>query len=73
MRNTFAASAVATIFAPVAACVAVILISVTVLAGWAFNIEEWYVPEGRQKYEVPVGSSPVAGAEADSAAPAAGR
>ncbi len=28
--------------------------------GWGFNLEEWYVPEGRQKYDVPVGTSPVA-------------
>ncbi len=28
--------------------------------GWSFNIEEWYVPEGRQKYNVPVGAAPVA-------------
>jgi len=41
--------------------------------GWPFNIEEWYVPEGRQKYDVPIGSSPFAGAGADTAAPAAGR
>jgi peptide/nickel transport system substrate-binding protein len=41
--------------------------------GWAFNIEEWYVPEGRQKYDVPIGSSPFARAGADTTAPAAGR
>ena len=41
--------------------------------GWGFNLEEWYVPEGRQKYDVPIGSSPFAGAGADTAAPAAGR
>lgn len=28
--------------------------------GWGFNLEEWYVPEGRQKYQVPVGASPIA-------------
>ena len=28
--------------------------------GWGFNLEEWYVPEGRQKYDVPLGSGPVA-------------
>ncbi|HET6361887.1 MAG TPA: ABC transporter substrate-binding protein [Gemmatimonadota bacterium] len=28
--------------------------------GWGFNLEEWYVPEGRQKYDVPVGPAPVA-------------
>lgn len=28
--------------------------------GWFFNIEEWYVPEGRQKYDVPIGAAPVA-------------
>jgi peptide/nickel transport system substrate-binding protein len=41
--------------------------------GWGFNFEEWYVPEGRQKYDVPLGSAPVADTGADSAAPAAGR
>jgi peptide/nickel transport system substrate-binding protein len=41
--------------------------------GWGFNLEEWYVPEGRQKYDVPVGSAPVANAGADTAAPATGR
>jgi peptide/nickel transport system substrate-binding protein len=41
--------------------------------GWGFNLEEWYVPEGRQKYDVPIGSSPFAGAGADTTAPAAGR
>jgi peptide/nickel transport system substrate-binding protein len=41
--------------------------------GWSFNIEEWYVPEGRQKYNVPVSASPVAGTGADSAASGAGR
>jgi peptide/nickel transport system substrate-binding protein len=41
--------------------------------GWGFNLEEWYVPEGRQKYDVPIGSSPFAGAGADTAAPATGR
>lgn len=41
--------------------------------GWGFNVEEWYVPEGRQKYNVPVGSTPVAETGADTAAPAAGR
>jgi peptide/nickel transport system substrate-binding protein len=41
--------------------------------GWGFNIEEWYVPEGRQKYDVPVGSAPVARAGADAAPPATGR
>jgi peptide/nickel transport system substrate-binding protein len=40
---------------------------------WAFNLEEWYVPEGRQKYEVPVGASPLAGTAAESAAAGAGR
>lgn len=38
--------------------------------GWGFNIEEWYVPEGRQKYNVPVGATPVAETGADTAAPA---
>jgi peptide/nickel transport system substrate-binding protein len=28
--------------------------------GWGYNLEEWYVPEGRQKYDVPVSSAPVA-------------
>lgn len=28
--------------------------------GWAFNLEEWFVPEGRQRYNVPVGASPMA-------------
>lgn len=28
--------------------------------GWSFNLEEWWVPEGRQRYDVPVGSSPIA-------------
>ncbi|HET9332398.1 MAG TPA: ABC transporter substrate-binding protein [Gemmatimonadota bacterium] len=41
--------------------------------GWSFNLEEWYVPEGRQKFDVPVGAAPVAGAGADTAAPGAGR
>jgi peptide/nickel transport system substrate-binding protein len=41
--------------------------------GWGFNIEEWYVPEGRQKYDVPVGASPLAKTGVDTAAPAAGR
>ena len=41
--------------------------------GWGFNLEEWYVPEGRQKYDVPIGSSPFADAGADTTAPAAGR
>ncbi len=27
---------------------------------WGFNLEEWFVPEGRQRYNVPVGASPVA-------------
>ncbi len=35
--------------------------------GWSDNIEEWYVPEGRQKYNVPIGSSPYARAGADTA------
>lgn len=29
---------------------------------WGFNLEEWYVPEGRQKYQIPVGSAPTANA-----------
>jgi peptide/nickel transport system substrate-binding protein len=37
---------------------------------WGFNLEEWYVPEGRQKYDVPVGAPPMAGAGADTAASA---
>lgn len=41
--------------------------------GWSFNLEEWYVPEGRQKYDVPVGAAPVAGGGADTTAPASGR
>jgi len=36
--------------------------------GWSYNLEEWYVPEGRQRYDVPVGASPYARAEADTAA-----
>jgi len=28
--------------------------------GWGFNLEEWWVPEGRQRYDVPVGASPIA-------------
>jgi peptide/nickel transport system substrate-binding protein len=28
--------------------------------GWSFNLEEWFVPEGRQRYDVPVGASPMA-------------
>ncbi|HET6617835.1 MAG TPA: hypothetical protein VFH69_08505, partial [Gemmatimonadota bacterium] len=40
---------------------------------WGFNLEEWYVPEGRQKYDVPVGAPPLAGSGADSAASAEGR
>lgn len=27
---------------------------------WDYNLEEWFVPEGRQKYDVPVGAAPVA-------------
>lgn len=41
--------------------------------GWGFNLEQWYVPEGRQKFDVPVGGAPVAGAGADTTAPGAGR
>lgn len=39
--------------------------------GWDYNLEEWFVPEGRQKYQVPVGAAPVARATQE-AAPAAG-
>lgn len=39
--------------------------------GWGYNLEEWFVPEGRQKYEVPVSVSPVA--EAGEAPESAGR
>lgn len=28
--------------------------------GWDHYLEEWYVPEGRQRYDVPVGASPFA-------------
>jgi peptide/nickel transport system substrate-binding protein len=31
--------------------------------GWDDNLEEWFVPEGRQKYDIPVGAAPVARAE----------
>ncbi len=31
--------------------------------GWDYNLEEWFVPEGQQKYDIPLGSSPVARAE----------
>jgi peptide/nickel transport system substrate-binding protein len=41
--------------------------------GWGFNLEEWYVPEGRQKFNVPVGASPLAKTGPETAAPAAGR
>lgn len=41
--------------------------------GWGFNLEEWYVPAGRQKYDVPVSASPMARTGADGAAPPAGR
>ncbi|CAN5347417.1 peptide-binding protein [soil metagenome] len=30
--------------------------------GWGFNLDEWFVPEGLQKYNVPVGASPFAAA-----------
>ncbi|HUF89390.1 MAG TPA: peptide-binding protein [Gemmatimonadota bacterium] len=39
--------------------------------GWGFNLEEWYAPEGRQKYDVPVGASPLA--EGSGGATPAGR
>jgi peptide/nickel transport system substrate-binding protein len=39
--------------------------------GWGYNLEEWFVPEGRQKYEVPVSAPPVA--EAGEAPESAGR
>lgn len=39
--------------------------------GWGFNLEEWWVPEGRQRYDVPVGASPIA--RARGAAPAGDR
>jgi peptide/nickel transport system substrate-binding protein len=35
--------------------------------GWSYNLEEWYVPEGRQRYDVPLGASPYARAAADTA------
>lgn len=38
--------------------------------GWGHYLEEWYVPEGRQRYEVPVGASPFADRTETSAAPA---
>ncbi len=31
--------------------------------GWDDNLEEWFVPEGQQKYDIPVGSAPVARVE----------
>ncbi len=40
--------------------------------GWDSHLEEWFVPEGQQKYDVPVGSAPVARAT-DDAAGVAGR
>ncbi|HUP00539.1 MAG TPA: ABC transporter substrate-binding protein, partial [Gemmatimonadota bacterium] len=30
--------------------------------GWGYNLEEWFVPEGMQKYDVPVGAAPLAAA-----------
>ena len=42
--------------------------------GWAFNLEEWFVPEGRQRYNVPVGTSPMAEAgQGSGAASSTGR
>lgn len=39
--------------------------------GWGHYLEEWYVPEDRRKYDIPVsGQAPVAG-EADTTAPSA--
>jgi peptide/nickel transport system substrate-binding protein len=32
---------------------------------WDSHLEEWFVPEGQQKYDVPVGSAPVARATGD--------
>ncbi|MFN2384172.1 MAG: ABC transporter substrate-binding protein [Gemmatimonadota bacterium] len=40
--------------------------------GWSYNIEEWYVPEGRQKYNIPLGGAPVAAGARDSARGGAG-
>jgi peptide/nickel transport system substrate-binding protein len=33
--------------------------------GWDHYMEKWYVPEGQQKFNVPIGGAPVAGAGAD--------
>jgi peptide/nickel transport system substrate-binding protein len=33
--------------------------------GWDHYLEKWYVPEGRQKYNVPLGASPTARAGPD--------
>jgi peptide/nickel transport system substrate-binding protein len=33
--------------------------------GWDSHLEEWFVPEGQQKYDVPIGSAPVARATED--------
>jgi peptide/nickel transport system substrate-binding protein len=42
--------------------------------GWSFNLEEWFVPEGRQRYNVPVGASPMAEAgQGSDAASSTGR
>ena len=40
--------------------------------GWGHYLEEWYVPEGRQRYDVPVGASPFAEEGEDVAAEAGG-
>jgi hypothetical protein len=32
---------------------------------WDHYLEKWYVPEGRQKYNVPLGASPTARASED--------
>ena len=39
---------------------------------WDYNLEEWFVPEGRQKYDVPVGAAPVARQTEEGATAAAG-
>lgn len=40
---------------------------------WSDNIEEWYVPEGRQRYKVPLGAAPTARAGVDTAGGARAR
>ena len=41
--------------------------------GWDHYLEKWYVPEGRQKYDVPLGGAPAARGEADTTGGATAR